>query len=115
VSEVYDKSCRLLDKADYAHLFNKGLRNHGKFFLVIFCISKPGTARLGIAVSRKVSKKAVVRNRIKRQIRESFRLNKNLLSGMDCVVVAKISAATAEKQVLRSSLDANWRKISKNA
>jgi ribonuclease P protein component len=115
VSEVYDKSCRLLDKADFEHVFTKGLRYHGKFFLIIFTENKPGNARLGIAVSRKVSKKAVVRNRIKRQIRESFRLNKDLLCGMDCMVVAKLSAATAEKQILRSSLDANWRKISKHA
>jgi ribonuclease P protein component len=115
VSEAFDKSCRLLEKADYGHVFTSGLRNHGKFFLVVFCENKLGTARLGIAVSRKVSKKAVVRNRIKRQIRESFRLNKNLLRGMDCVVIAKNAAATTEQAALRSSLDAHWRKISENA
>lgn len=91
------------------------MRNHGKFFLVVFCVNKPGSARLGIAVSRKVSKRAVVRNRIKRQIRESFRLNKNLLMGMDCVVVAKQAAALTENPALRTSLDTHWRKISENA
>jgi ribonuclease P protein component len=91
------------------------MRNHGKFFLVVFCVNNRGSARLGIAVSRKVSKRAVVRNRIKRQIRESFRLNKNLLMGMDCVVVAKQAAALTENPALRTSLDTHWRKISENA
>ena len=91
------------------------MRNNDKFFLVVFCVNKPGPARLGIAVSRKISKRAVVRNRIKRQIRESFRLNKNLLMGMDCVVVAKQAAAVTENPALRTSLDTHWRKISENA
>jgi ribonuclease P protein component len=115
VSEAFDKSSRLLEKADFSNVFSSGVRNHGKYFLIVFCLHLPGSARLGIAVSRKVSKKAVVRNRIKRQIRESFRINKNKLNGMYCVVIAKQAAAITEKSVLRSSLDAHWRKISKNA
>ena len=115
MSEAFDKSCRLLEKAEFSHVFSTGKRDNGKFFLVVFCVNKPGSARLGIAVSRKVSKRAVVRNRIKRQIRESFRLNKNLLMGMDCVVVAKQAAAETENPALRTSLDSHWRKISENA
>jgi len=115
VSEAFDKSSRLLKSADFGHVFSNGPRKHGKYFLVVFNANELGYARLGIAVSRKVSKKAVVRNRIKRQIRESFRLNKELLSGMDCVVVAKFSAATVTQPVLRSSIDTHWRKISENA
>jgi len=115
VSEAFDKSSRLLNSADFGHVFTCGSRKHGKYFLVVCCVNTLGYARLGIAVSRKVSKKAVVRNRIKRQIRESFRLNKELLSGMDCVVVAKFSAATISQPILRSSIDTHWRKISENA
>ena len=55
-------------------------------------------------MSRKVSKRAVERNRIKRQIRESFRLNRKILRGMDCVVVAKKAAANIEKPVDRKSV-----------
>ena len=115
MSEAFNKSNRLLNSADFGHVFSNGPRNHGRYFLVVCCVNKLGFARLGIAVSRKVSKKAVVRNRIKRQIRESFRLNKELLSGMDCVVVAKFSAAIITQPALRSSIDAHWQKISENA
>jgi len=114
VSEAFKKSSRLLEKADYGLVFKNGLRHHGKYFLVIVCVNGLETARVGVAVSCKVSPGAVVRNRIKRQIRESFRLKKNLLRGLDCVVVAKKATAGIDRPTLRSSLESHWRKISDN-
>lgn len=72
--------------------------------------------RLGMAVSRKVSKKAVERNRIKRQVRESFRLfnsaprpvSQSAPLFMDIVVVAKPSAASAGNDLIRTELDRVW-------
>ena len=49
--------------------------------------------RLGLAVSRKVSPDAVVRNRIKRALREEFRRIRNALPGGDYVLVARHGAA----------------------
>ena len=71
-----------------------------------------GFARLGFAVSRRVSKKAVIRNRIKRQIRESFRDQcKNAeLSMFDYVVIAKLGTAERTKKALRIELDKIWQK-----
>jgi len=115
VSEAFKKSSRLLEKAAYGHVFKKGRRYHGKYFMVIVCANSLDSARLGLAVSRKVSPRAVVRNRIKRQIRETFRLNRNLLKGHDIVVVAKNPAATLDRPALCSSLETHWRKISENA
>jgi ribonuclease P protein component len=46
-----------------------------------------------ISVSRKNFKRAVDRNRIKRRIRESFRLNKNLLPGAPNLLIAYIYTA----------------------
>ena len=115
MSEAFKKSSRLLEKADYGYVFKKGQRHHGRYFMVVVCVNGLETARVGIAVSRKVSPRAVVRNRIKRQIRESFRHKKNLLKGFDCVVVAKNAAAGIDLPTLRSSLDTHWRKISDDA
>jgi ribonuclease P protein component len=115
MSEAFKKSSRLLEKADYGHVFKAGQRHHGRYFMVIVCVNGLETARVGIAVSRKVSPRAVVRNRIKRQIRESFRHKNKLLKGYDCVVVAKNAAAGIDRPTLRSSLDTYWRKISENA
>ena len=115
MSRAFDKSCRLLKSTEFGHVFSNGTRKHDKFYLVAYCLNDLGYARLGLAVSRKVSKKAVIRNRIKRQIRESFRLNKDLLVGIDCIVVAKVSAASTTRPALRLAIDALWRNISENA
>ena len=69
--------------------------------------------RLGIVVSRKASPRAVVRNRIKRQIRESFRCQKEKFSGLDIVVVAAPHAGKAESISLRASLQQIWEKVEK--
>jgi ribonuclease P protein component len=67
-----------------------------------------GHARLGITVSRRVSGKAVVRNRIKRCVRESFRQTQNRLGGLDLVVIAQPGAGAADPIVLRASLQRHW-------
>jgi ribonuclease P protein component len=51
-----------------------------------------GTGRLGLAVSRKVGT-AVTRNRVKRLVRDCFRMHKGALAGMDVVVIGRPEAA----------------------
>lgn len=68
-----------------------------------------GHARMGMTVSRRVSTKAVVRNRIKRCVRENFRVTQGLLAGLDLVVVARPPAASANNAVLRESLERHWK------
>lgn len=57
-------------------------------------------ARLGFAVSRKVDKRAVGRNRIKRVLRETFRQVRGHLAGGDIVVVARPAASTLDNAAL---------------
>lgn len=70
-----------------------------------------GQARLGLAVSRKVSKRAVARNRIKRIVRESFRSRRAELPALDVLVIARPAAADAANPVLHADLDTAWRKL----
>ena len=66
--------------------------------------------RLGLTVSAKVGK-AVVRNRIRRLIRESYRLmEERVLPGFDIVVVARGRAANADYKTVSSSLEKNFKK-----
>jgi ribonuclease P protein component len=68
--------------------------------------SLPPTSRLGITVSRKVGR-AVVRNRVKRRIREWFRASRSSLGpGFDLVVIGRPAAAhlsrtSAEEELSR--------------
>jgi len=49
-------------------------------------------ARLGLAIAKRQVRKATDRNRLKRLIRESFRHNQDILSGLDIIVLVRSSA-----------------------
>jgi ribonuclease P protein component len=80
-------------------------------FFIVHAARRQHCARIGITVSRRVSPRAVTRNRIKRQIRESFRLHQVNFPGLDIVVVARTSAATAANHVLARSLGEHWERL----
>lgn len=62
-----------------------------------------GPPRLGLAVSRKVDPRAVGRNRIKRVLRDTFRLQRAVLAAGDYVVVARPGASRCSGDELRSA------------
>lgn len=76
------KQERLSGRKSIQNLFKKGKRIKSDGFTMIWLhrIESPEIpARIGISVSKKISKRAVLRNRLKRQIREVYRLNKSIL------------------------------------
>ena len=94
---------RLKSKDDFKRLF-EGKRSFATPYFV-FYYQKAESPRLGIIVSRKCSKQAVIRNRIKRVTREAFRLNQAKISSADWLVLARGAAATASPQELRPWLE----------
>jgi len=70
-------------------------------------------AILGVTVSKKVSKLAVDRNRIKRQIREFYRLRQSQLNDADIVITAKPSCHKASDEERLKSLEELWVKVMK--
>lgn len=71
-------------------------------------------ARLGLAISRRVAKRAVDRNRLKRFAREAFRLA-DALGELDFVVLAKPPAASATPAELRASLQRHFARLASPA
>ena len=96
---------RLARRSDFLSCYRRGRRRHGTLATIHHHptpsgapLSRAGAeARLGITVSRKVAKKAVVRHRVKRRIREIFRRwpHRRELGAVDLVVHVKPSAARA--------------------
>ena len=66
--------------------------------------NRTGINRVGITVSKKLGK-AVIRNRVRRRIREAYRLNEEkFLPGWDIVIVARSRAVSVSFQKLTQSL-----------
>lgn len=103
----FPPSHRLRQPAEFQRCFTQGQRVNGRYFRLHVLPS--ATPRLGLAVSRKVDTRAVVRNRIKRTARESFRRHGSL-DALDFVLVAKREAAQATPEALRADLAALWRR-----
>lgn len=85
---------RLRRRADFVAVQADAIKLHGRHVLALARKQNDSTAvgRLGITVTKKVGP-AVVRNRIKRLLREWMRLHDWVPRGWDLVVVAKASAA----------------------
>jgi len=92
------KEEKILSNRDFDRIYKEGKSRRKGTITVRFLPNNLEFSRLGIAVSKKVFRHAVERNRIKRLIREAFRLNKaNLPKGLDMVVGVRINQINTEK------------------
>lgn len=89
----------------------RGVRSRDDYFTVFALANATHHSRLGLTVSRRVAALAVVRNRIKRHVRESYRLVKTTLPSVDIVILANSAAATADATTLRRSLSHHFSRI----
>jgi ribonuclease P protein component len=89
----FPRARRLLRRSDFLNCYDAGRRYFSRHFVVFVAYdrARSGQWRLGLAVTRK-SGNAVWRNRIKRVVREFFRLHqRGIPQGLDIVVVPKRS------------------------
>lgn len=107
VSLAFPKSQRLRKRVEIVGVQRAGIALHTRYFVVVCDAS--GRGRLGITVSKKVGN-AVVRNRVKRLVREFVRTARPvggpdwLSADLDVVVIAKQPAATATAEQLWNDL-----------
>ena len=83
------KKNRLKKKKDFARVYRQGELIKGNFLIVKIIDNQLDYSRFGIVVSKKVSKKATVRNKAKRRLREAIRsVITEIKGGFDIIVIA---------------------------
>ena len=94
----------LKKNSDFKYVYTRGKSYANKYLVMYVLENDLGKNRLGISVSKKVGN-SVVRHRVTRLIRESYRLHENIFnSGLDIVIVARKSASTVRYAEIESAL-----------
>jgi len=80
---------RLKKTNEFKRVFSQGMSRFGKYTIIFILPGQQETNRVGIIVKKSIGK-AAQRNRIKRRLREIWRLKgKNIISGSDVIIIAK--------------------------
>ena len=96
----------------FDHVFQLPTRVHGQWFLILARASDGSHPRLGMAFSKRVIRTAVSRARLKRLVRESFRLKREDLPIVDIVVLArKGKSLPKDNAALRADLQEMWGRL----
>ena len=110
----FTKADRIRNHSEFLRLSKIGKKIHNRHFVANFFPDRFQRTRLGITVTRKVGR-ATTRNRIKRFIREYFRLNRHIITGYwDINIVAKKKAANLSSKQAFLSLQNIFNSISRS-
>ncbi len=110
----FGRSKRLLTKVAYKAVFDDSpYRVSHRNLLMLARPNGLQEARLGLIVAKKNVRLAVKRNRIKRVVRDSFRLNQQALETLDIIFLARRGLDRLEPSVQHQLLLESWRKLSR--
>ncbi len=100
---------RIKKKKDFEIIFKKGASLKNNLFILRFVKNNLNQNRFGFVVSQKISKKATIRNKIRRKLTEAIKIQaKNIKTGTDSVLIALPGIEKKEfseiKEVLNNAL-----------
>jgi ribonuclease P protein component len=101
----------MLRPAQFKRAYAEGRRFSNEFFTFNVVPSEVTWARLGMSIAARNLRRAVDRNRIRRLIRESFRVHQSQLPRVDIVIGARALVTSADNASLRAALQTLWRKV----
>ena len=88
----------------FRYIYSRGKSFANKKLVVYYIKNNDEKLRVGISISKKVGK-AVVRNRLRRLIKENIRLNQNLKSGYSMIFLARVGADDLDFNTMKSSIN----------
>ncbi|UTW05934.1 ribonuclease P protein component [Pseudomonas benzenivorans] len=115
MSRGFGREKRLLTPRQFKAVFDSPSgKAPGKNVLLLARNNDSDHPRLGLVIGKKSVKLSVERNRLKRQIRESFRLNQDKLAGWDIVVVARKGLGDLQNAELAQQFGKLWQRLARN-
>lgn len=94
----------LKKNTEFKNVYHRGNSNANKYLVMYILENGLDRNRVGISVSKKVGN-SIVRHRLKRLIKESYRLNENrFLCGYDIVIIARVNAKERSFKEIESAL-----------
>ena len=94
----------LKKNADFQNVYSSGKSYANKYLVMYVLENHSNRNRIGISVSKKVGN-SVIRHRITRLIRESYRLQEDVFnSGLDIVIIARATARGKKYKDIESAL-----------
>jgi len=107
------REAKILKPSEYAHIFKGGKRVKGKYWQIVAKPIQDTRPRLGLAISKKVTRLAVDRNRFKRIARETFRVAQQSLGNWGFVVMARSPKPTKNPELSAELIDL-FKQVTKN-
>lgn len=110
----FGKSCRLLNASHYKAVFDDVKWKISS--KEILCLSRDSGLkhpRLGLVIAKKNIRHAVQRNRVKRIIRESFRLHQHELPAIDLIILARAGLGEFNNAELHTEITKVWSRLTK--
>ncbi len=114
--EAFTKSLRLLNSSDFQTVFDDApLRASHQVFLFLARLNNLSHPRLGLVIAKKHIRRAVDRNRVKRLIRETFRVKQQQLKGIDVIVLSRKGMNDLANAALVEQLNLQWQRLLRRA
>ena len=112
----YPRQLRLLTGGDFKQVFSRAsLKVSDRHLLILACPNELDHSRIGFVISKKNIRLAVHRNRVRRIIRESFRLNQHTLPNVDIVILARHGLGDLENSDVQALISRSWNRLIKRA
>lgn len=108
----FRKSERLRKRHEFTHLTRSGYQCQDRYFIIRYGVNDYDHARLGVTATKRIGG-AVTRNRLKRVLREFFRIHRfRVAIGVDCNIIVKSGAVTLTTDQIFKALEALFDEIS---
>ncbi|UAJ65274.1 ribonuclease P protein component [Candidatus Schneideria nysicola] len=106
----FAKKLRLLNSKHFSFVLQKYKKFYTQEIMILWRLNMLEYPRIGFLISKKIIKKSHERNRIKRLIREHFRINYLTLPNIDFIIIVKKNIVDLNNHTIKEQLEIIWRR-----